>query len=144
MTQKGDLTDFLASRSHTLVDKTHTSIESATTALVTAAIYIRTGQPLPRDVAIWLADAISASMAKPPKNRAKALTDELGLTDNNARKKAGVTEVGLHVDSEINDGRSKTKAQEITAENLGFSLKTIQRRYADYLRIKQSQNKNKG
>ncbi len=53
--------------------------DAARDVLQIASGYIRRGEPLPGNLAEYLAGAIEAAMAKPAKFRAKALSDELGL-----------------------------------------------------------------
>jgi hypothetical protein len=73
-----------------LLTRAKSDPDAAALALQWMAMSLRKYGKMPQGLADHLADAIEASMGKPAKHRAKALTDELGLTAKNRRLAADV------------------------------------------------------
>lgn len=105
---------------------------SARDALLFVAGYIRRGEALPGNLAAFLVDAIEAAMAQPPKLRAKALTDELGLTANNRRPAGDWATIGAEVERLVKAGDSEEKAIGALSDETGVSDRTVQRYWDKY------------
>lgn len=60
--------------------------EEAAKVLLLAAEYLRSGQRMPSQLAVFVADAFEAAMSQPQNLRAKALTDWLYLSAKNKRR----------------------------------------------------------
>ncbi len=102
---------------------------SARDALLLVAGYIQRGEALPGNLAAFLVDAIEAAMAKPPKLRAKALTDELGLTTNNARPAGDKVKIALEAYDRIKatKGKKKEEAYATVGQQHSINAKTVTR-----------------
>ena len=84
--------------------------EQAWDKLRQLASLLRHRQPIPDDLADFIADAIEASACKelPDKAKAKALTDELELTANN-RRRAVIDRRDVLLERYFGDDLSQTK-----------------------------------
>src|SRR5262245_46064793 len=60
--------------------------DAAAELLTHAAKYLRKREPMPHELADYIADAFTRAATKPADTRAKRLTDWLNLTANNRRK----------------------------------------------------------
>ncbi len=106
--------------------------DAAKKVMLIAAGYIRRGEALPGNLAEYLVEAIEAAMAKPVKLRAKALTDELGLTANNRRPRGDWATIGAEVERRVNAGESPEKAIVDLSLDTGISDRTIKRYWPKY------------
>jgi hypothetical protein len=106
--------------------------DDAAKALLILAQYLRTGEPVPSNLAKYLADAIEASMAKDGKTRASELLVELGLKAKNRRIIADWLEIGCTVEEQLDSGKSKFNAFLDVAEMFGISEKTVQTYFNQY------------
>ncbi|MCY1436948.1 hypothetical protein D9M71_530890 [compost metagenome] len=89
---------------------------------------------MPQGLADHLADAIETSMGKPAKHRAKALTDELGLTAKNRRLAADVFTVGTHIRLLMHEkGLSMSAAAGEVAHSFGISDATARKYYKSFV-----------
>lgn len=118
-------TDFLA--------RAESDPDAARDALLVAAGYIRRGEAFPGNLADHLAGAIEAAMAKPEKHRAKALTDELNLTANNARLSGDWMTIGDDVERLIEGGSTQKKAFADIGLRYGISVSTVKRFWAKFV-----------
>jgi hypothetical protein len=86
--------------------------EAAAQVLMIAARYLRAGEPLPDDLAKFLADAFESAGLKPDEHsRAKTLARDLHLiAGGNRRPKASYVEVGKAVEQLVSAGDSVDKA----------------------------------
>lgn len=100
---------------------------AATEVLRIAAGYLRRGEPLPANLADYLADAIEAAMAKPAEHRLSALGLELNLTASNRRPAAHWVDIA-HRCEELQDGTRSTDAvaNDVAAE-FGIGVSTAKR-----------------
>lgn len=114
-----DATAFLA--------KAESDPDAARDALLIAAGYIRRGDALPGNLAEHLAGAIEAAMAKPEKLRAKALTDELNLTANNARPAGDWAHIGCEAEELVRKGLTQEKAFGKISNKYDMSEITVRR-----------------
>lgn len=109
--------------------------EAAKDALLIAAGYIRRGEVLPGNLADNLAGAIEAAMAKPPRLRAKAFTDELRLTAKNRRPASNWISIGAEVERQIKGGKNQETAIGDVEANTDISFSTIQRYWKEYVKV---------
>lgn len=109
--------------------------DAARDVLLIAAGYIRRGEALPGNLAEHLAGAIEAAMAKPEKHRAKALTDELNLTANNARLAGNFVEIGCDVERHIKEGSTQKKAFTDIGKQYGISASTVKRCWEKFVPV---------
>lgn len=79
--------------------------DCAARVLVIAADYLRRREPLPDNLAKYLADAIDYSMDKPKKDRANTLALKLNLIAKNRRPKDWY-EIGEFVENLLSDSNS--------------------------------------
>lgn len=105
-------------------------------ALLIAARHLRAGEPILDPLASWLADAIEASMHRPPKRRGPMLLMELGLTAPYRREVADWYEVGNRFDWLTNgpDRLSATTARGQVADEFGIGDTTVKRYVERYRR----------
>lgn len=93
--------------------------DAAAKALEIAAEYLRAREPLPHDLADWLADAFESAAAKPPENRADMLAMELLLRSLNRRPaRADWIDVGQFVD----DHPAESERQRLLAACTAFNI----------------------
>jgi len=110
--------------------------EAAAYALLLAAEYLRSDEPMPQSLIDHLADAIEASMAKPKGAREKALLRELMLTAPNARPKGDYYLVGQLVEQSMRAGNALGTAVNDAMADPRISIKspaTIKKLYKQYL-----------
>lgn len=108
--------------------------EAAAEALRWMAMSLRKSGMMPQGLAEHLADAIEASMGKPIKYRAKALTDELGLTAKNRRSAADEFTVGTHIRLLMHEkGLSMSAAAGEIAHIFGISDATARKYYKTFV-----------
>lgn len=105
---------------------------SARDALLLVAGYIERGEALPGNLADYLVYAIEAAMAKSVKLRAKALTDELGLTANNRRPVGDWATIGAEVERLVKAVDSEEKAIGALSDKTGLSDRTVKRYWDKY------------
>lgn len=105
--------------------------DHAVVALLKIAKYLREYGALPSNLAEYLADAIVASMVKPKGKRAKAFTDELGLTANNARPKTTAFDVGMAINRLKAEGLSEDAAKLDIADAWGLSKNTVSNHFKE-------------
>ena len=74
-------------------------------------------------------------MAKPKKNRAKALTDELNLTANNARLAGNFVDIGCDVEHLIKEGSTQKKAFTDIGKKNGISASTVKRCWEKFVPV---------
>jgi hypothetical protein len=108
--------------------------DAAKNALLIVADYIQRGEALPGNLADFLVAAIEAAMAKPVELRAKAFTDELGLTANNRRPAGDWLAIGAEVERLVKAGNSEEKAIGALSDETGVSDRTV-KRYLDKYRL---------
>jgi len=114
------------------------SKDDAASALLILAKQLRNRETVSHELADWVADAVEASMGKEENKRAKAFTDELGLTGGGNRRKAvSYIELGQTVDDLIDSGMSKTAAFEQAAINYRIVKNTAVAAYKRWLKAKQ-------
>jgi len=95
--------------------------EQAAEALRIAAGYLRRREPLPDDLADWLADAFESTALKPAKNRAHTLAVELRLKALNRRPKAHWFDVGAFMHRAMTRlDMSQTAAAQAAANKFGI------------------------
>jgi hypothetical protein len=117
-----------------LLTRAKSDPEAAAEALRWIARSLRKYGKMPQGLADHLADAIDASMGKPAQYRAKALTDELGLTANNRRPAADVYEVGTHIRLLMHEkGLSMSAAAGEVAHDFGISDATARNYYKTFV-----------
>ena len=117
-------------RVHMLLTQAESDPEAAALALRWIAISLREHGRMPQGLADHLADAIDASMGKPAKCRAKALTDELGLSAKNRRPGADFYAVGVHIRLLMHErGLSMSAAAGEVAHKFGISDATARAYY---------------
>lgn len=96
---------------------------------------LRDRQPIPDELADFLADAIEASEGKPLADvaKAKALTDELGLTAQN-RRKIDIPLLEIRAERDFGDGDeppSQNQAAKLIGQSYGVSQATAINRLRD-------------
>lgn len=106
------------------IAKAESDPQGATDALLILAHYLRAGQPVPHNLAAWVADAIEASMGKPHEVRGGALLRELNLTAHGRRPAASWVDVGMFVAAR--EG-SKIEAIHDAAARWGIDETTVKR-----------------
>jgi hypothetical protein len=104
-------------------------------ALLLAAGYIERGEPLPGNLANYLVMAITKAMAMPEHKRAKSLTDNLGLTAKNRRKKGSWSTIGGEIERRVSAGTSPENACLDVSAETGISDRTVKRYWDQYKRI---------
>lgn len=113
-----------------LLTQAQSDPEAAALALRWIARSLREYGKMPQGLAVHLADAIDVSMGKPAKYRAKALTDELGLTAKNRRPGADFYTVGVHIRLLMHErGLSMSAAAGEVAHSFGISDSTARAYY---------------
>lgn len=109
---------------------------AAAQALLLAAEYLRSGEPMPPDLVDHLAGGIEASMGKKEGEREKALLLELNLTALNARPKGGYYEVGQVVEASLRAGNTISTALDDVLADPRVNIKsraTARKLYSQYL-----------
>lgn len=132
MSERADTFDFEVNKH---IRRKETDEDHAVVALLTIAKYLREYGALPSNLAEYLADAIVASMVKPKGKRAKAFTDELGLTAKNRRPASTAIDVGVAVYLQTREGKSVDAGMNAVAEELGVDKKTIAKYQAEMKRF---------
>lgn len=124
------------------------NLSASKKALLIAADYIRSGDPMPKELADWLADAIDDAILKPEKlipektNCGDALLVALNLKSNNRRQvQAAPWDVFEHCNqlmrgTKLNAKKERifykqTEALRITAKRFAISLSTARNLYKD-------------
>ena len=128
------------------IRRSHIDGDDAAKALLIVANYLRAGEPVPSNLAKYLADAIEASMAKDSKNRGSELLLELGLKAKNRRIIEDWLEIGCTVEEQLDSGKSKFNAFLDVAQMFGISEKTVQTYFNQYqkaLQITEAINQGK-
>ena len=118
---------------HDATRKAEHDPQGAADLLLLAAEYIRSGEPLPSQLADYLAGAIEASMGKPPEHRNAAFLAELRLTNGNRRAAADWFEVGMAFDALIDSGLSQNQAKAQIAAEMDVSESTAVRMYKQWI-----------
>ena len=109
---------------------------AAAQALLLAAEYLRSGEPMPRALADHLAGAIGAAMGDDKVFSGKALLQNLKLTAKNARPKGDYYEVGLVVEASLRAGNNISTALDDVAADPRFKIEsraTARKLYKQYL-----------
>jgi len=119
-----------------LVFKAPSDPEAAAGALRIAARYIRSEQPLPRALGIWIAKAFERAAKTPQVRRPKVLTDALHLTANHRRPKASWLLAGAAFDSLIEEGRNPDAVAIQIAEDFEIDKRTARRYWSQYQKAK--------
>jgi hypothetical protein len=121
-----------------LIEKSKMSEDAAVQAMLLVAKYLRKGKSggsvLPLSLAGWLADAIEKSMAMPSdKQRARVLTDELGITKSKPRPVAKIYEVGQFIEEKIEtDGMSNNEAYGYAEDKFDIGFGTVKKYFKVY------------
>lgn len=119
-----------------------TSVHTAWRRMRHLAELLRAGQPIPADLAAFVADAIEAVEGKPitDARKAKAFTDELELTARN-RRKLDLTPEEAQIERNFSvpsDGYpSQTKAAKHISKALGLSESTVINRLREAEKLQQ-------
>lgn len=113
------------------IRKAKISEEYAAKALLQIAVYLRQQEAIPGNLAEYLAGAIEASMLK-PKDKGKALSEELGLSAKNRRPRDCWFEIGKAVEELLDAGKTKFFAFPEVAEDYGLSKETVANYYKVY------------
>lgn len=139
-------------KAYELVNRASSDPEAAVEALLMSAKYIRNGEPLPDDLANFLADGIETAMKNPARydphnaDRGRALLVALHLGANNKRtaKADGYTVYNYMfwlVDGGIDDdgaplkGISQNDAAQLAAKKFDISVSTAKRLYRKWENI---------
>lgn len=125
---------YFDARAVEILSRVKANPDSAAQALLLAAEYIRSRDPLPDDLAEYLAGAIEAAMHKPKEMRCGALLLELNLKKEGPIVDATWYEVGLRFEALLKEGKSQNSASTIASEEFEISESTATRRWREYLR----------
>jgi len=113
--------------------------DAAAQALLLAAEYLRSGEPMPQDLVEHLAGAIESSMHEPSGVREIQFLQSLKLTAKNARPKGNYYEVGLVVEESLRAGDNITTALDEVIADPRFKIEsraTARKLYNQYLRAR--------
>lgn len=106
--------------------------QGAADALLLAAQYLRDGKTMPAAMVDYLAGAIEASMGKSQEYRNASLLAELGLTNNNRRKKGDWLDIGKAFEELINSGLSQNSAKAQIAADFDISESSAVSKFKEY------------
>lgn len=115
--------------------------EAAASALLLAAEYLRAGEPVPDNLADWLAGALESAALKPAAARAGALARELHLTAGNRRPVACWLEVGGAFDLLVLDGKSQNAAKAEIARRFGIDESTAVRYWRQHCKAREEHDR---
>lgn len=124
------------------------NLQASKKALLIAADYIRSGDPMPKELAGWLADAIDDAILKPEKiipqkpNCGDALLVALNLKSNNRRQVTAAPWAIFEYCNQLMGGTrlnakkerifyKQTEALKITAKEFSISLSTARNLYKE-------------
>lgn len=116
--------------------------EAAAEVLRIASEYLRSGKQMPFTLALYLANAISASMCKRPSLRGPSLIEHLNLTSGHRRRKYVPLEI-LPTESRqlLDKGLSVEMMLQELAERYDVNQSTIKRRLKEAIAIEEEQLK---
>lgn len=125
--------------------ETEQSHEASSVIFTELVKCLRSGEPLPSNLADFIADGFEVALAKGDReNRAKALTRELGLTTQNRRRKVTASDAGEYLekliepaagyDSEDNyiaatEPMKSGEAYQLAAEHFKCTERTIEKNW---------------
>ena len=134
--------EFLPIKLETALDLADADPEQAAVVLREAAGFLRKGEPLPFQLAIYLADAFERSMSKVPSVRGSELLINLRLKANNRRRVAVNLEyLGRDFEKCLNSKMSVLEAQLHVGELYKISESTAKRLFDEYLVFKAAELK---
>ncbi len=117
---------------HDAIAKAEYDPDGAAEALKLAAEYLRAGEPLPGNLAQWLAEAFEAVAAAPQKQRAAVLARGLSLMAGNRRPAADWFGVASSFQDALDAGRTQAEAALEAAFYHGVSESTAVRYWREY------------
>jgi hypothetical protein len=134
--------EFLSAKLENALDLADADPEQAAVALREAAGFLRKGEPLPFELAIYLADAFERSMSMAPSVRGSELLINLRLKANNRRRVAVNFEyLGRDFEECLNSKMSVLEAQLHVGALYKISESTVKRLFDEYLAFKASELK---
>ena len=134
--------EFLTLKLENALDLADADPEQAAVVLREAAGFLRKGEPLPFQLAIYLADAFERSMSKVPSFRGSELLINLRLKANNRRRVAVNLEyLGRDFEKCLNSKMSVLEAQLHVGELYKISESTVKRLFDEYLVFKAAELK---
>ena len=135
--------EFLTAKLENALDLADADPEQAAVVLREAAGFLRKGEPLPFELAIYLADAFERSMRMAPSVRGSELLLNLGLKANNRRRVAVNFEyLGRDFEECLNSKMSVLEAQIHLGELYKISESSVKRLLDEYLAFKASELKS--
>lgn len=114
------------------IQRAHVKGDDAAEALLMVAKYLRSGEPVPSNLAEYLAGAIEAAMVKDSNKRASELLIELGLKAKNRREIEDWIKIGSTVEELLDSGKAKFNAFLDVAEMYGITDKTVKKYFNKY------------
>lgn len=119
--------------SHEAISSAPSDPEAAAALLLQAVGYLRRGEPLPENLARYLADALESAALKPAPQRGAALAIELHLAAGNRRPAGDPLAIGQAFGALIDAGESQNAAKAQIAVNFGISESTALRAWKTYI-----------
>lgn len=115
--------------------------EAAAAVLLIAVGYLRRGEPLPENLARYLADALESAALKPAPQRGRALALELHLEAGNRRPAGNTLAIGQAFDALMCDGTSQNEVRAQIAADFGISESTAVRAWKTYLAAREEHDR---